>query len=243
VELVPDPALLLARRASGGETVPLATDGAPLIGVALRQWFHHVNSFIPHKYAVKYRLRPIPGAAQRERLAGLLAQALDRIVARTGAQIVFLPTYNVPHEADDRFCDMVRSAMQSGPAQLVHIDEPLAYLGVARRLRVMIGGRMHPTILAASAGVPIVGLAYNPKFFGFFRLLGIEQAVLSIDRFVAEAQVEELERQVIAAFEQPPQVSHEVQRLQQQLDVFNDSLCASLTADAPIAASVAPDAD
>src|SRR5690606_19750385 len=74
VELVPDPALLLAtyeRDTALPEGMP-SDDGTPIIGVALRQWFHHVQSFIPHKYAAKYRLRAIPGADQRERLAELL---------------------------------------------------------------------------------------------------------------------------------------------------------------------------
>jgi polysaccharide pyruvyl transferase CsaB len=229
IELVPDPALLLARHAPD-TNLPAAMpadDGTPLIGVALRQWFHNVNSFIPHKYAVKYRLRAIPGEAQRQQLAELLAQVLDRVAAETGARILFLPTYNVAHEADDRFCEAVRERMQTSAAQLLHIDEPLTYLTVARRLRVMIGGRMHPTILAASVGVPVVGLAYNPKFFGFFRLLGFEDAVFSIDRFVAENQVEAMVDTVLKAFSTPPEVNDPVAQLQQQLDAFNNNLCAS----------------
>lgn len=233
VELVPDPALLLVRDPRSEASAPIAfpESQVPVVGVALRQWFHNVNSFIPHKYAVKYRLRAIPGEAQREQLAELMAKTLDTVVERSGAQILFLPTYNVAHEADDRFCDMVRTRMRCTTTQMLRIDEPLAYLAIARKLSVMLGGRMHPTILAASVGVPVVGLAYNPKFAGFFRLLGIENAVFPIDQFVTDAQVESMVGAVLQAIATRPVPNAKVAQLQQQLDIFNDSLCASIVGD------------
>lgn len=232
VELVPDPALLLVRDPrSELSPQPLPETGGPLVGVALRQWFHNVNSFIPHKYAVKYRLRAVPGAAQREHLAELMAKTLDAVVERSGAQILFLPTYNVAHEADDRFCDMVRSRMRCTTTQMLRVEEPLTYLAIARRLSVMLGGRMHPTILAASVGVPVVGLAYNPKFAGFFRLLGVEKDVFSIDQFVTETQVVAMVDAVLHAIATKSGPNAPLAQLQQQLDTFNDSLCASLVGD------------
>lgn len=229
VELVPDPALLLARsNINTPAPASLTAADTPMIGVALRQWFHNVNSFIPHKYAVKYRLRAIPGAARREQMAQLLAQVLDRVVVETGANIVFLPTYNVAHESDDNFCRLVGSFMHSSTPPLLQIDEPRAYLGAMQRLRVMIGGRMHPTILAASVGTPVVGLGYNPKFAGFFQLIGRADALFDIDRFVDETLVAALADAAIDAFRAESSISLAVIQLQRQLDDFNDSLCMSL---------------
>jgi polysaccharide pyruvyl transferase WcaK-like protein len=44
----------------------------------------------------------------------------------------------------------------------------------------MVGARMHPLIFAASMGVPVVGLAYNGKFEGAFRLLGLHHQLLDL---------------------------------------------------------------
>ncbi len=51
---------------------------------------------------------------------------------------------------------------------------------------------MHPTILAAAMGIPVVGLAYNPKFRGFFELLGRERFVMDVEEFVGNRAVSEL---------------------------------------------------
>ena len=51
---------------------------------------------------------------------------------------------------------------------------------------------MHPALLAASVGTPVVGLAYNPKFHGLFELLDLKEYLLDIETFIAERQSEKL---------------------------------------------------
>lgn len=196
IELAPDPALLLppvaeeeARRWLLDREVPL--DGRPIVGVALRRWFPPRPRIVPHHVAA--RTRPDLGeSAGSERLTDLLAQVLDTVARRHDAFVLFLPTYNVPHEGDDRICRLVLEKMSVSRAKVLSIDDPALYKGVARVLSVLLGGRMHPAIFATSVGTPAVGLAYNPKFQGFFEMLGLEGRVMGIERFVREERVEEL---------------------------------------------------
>ena len=189
IHIVPDPALLLpaAPKKAAYEILrahDLPLGKAPLIGVAVRHWFHQNGSVIPHKYAFKYRLRSIPGRSQCEKMVALLADVLDRLAANHGAFILFLPTYNVMHEADDKICLQVMTTMKCNQKRLLRIRDPLLYKAVSGCLDVMLGGRMHPTILAASAGTNIVGLSYNQKFSGFFGLLGLCGKIIDLGDFV-----------------------------------------------------------
>ena len=45
---------------------------------------------------------------------------------------------------------------------------------------------MHPMILAAAMGTPVVGLAYNPKFGGFLQLISRADACVEVEDFVRE---------------------------------------------------------
>lgn len=236
VELVPDPALLLARD-QDTETLPtpIAMGKKPMVGVALRQWFHNANSFVPHKYAFKYRLRSIPSTGKPERLAELLARSLDAVADHSGAGILFLPTYNVAHEADDRFCQLVRSRMRHRHTELLRIDDPVEYIAIVRHLDVMVGSRMHPTILAASVGTPIVGLAYNPKFDGFFRMLGAETSLFSIEKFLTGELSEVFTKTILDAMGKSHTGEDKAAPLQHRLDKFNDSLRVMLADDETVA--------
>jgi polysaccharide pyruvyl transferase WcaK-like protein len=203
VRLVPDPALTLPPSPPRVASQILARagvpdDGRPLIGIAARRWFHHRRSLIPHKYAVRYRLRGVPGAEKCERFTSLLADVLDRLAMQYGAHALFMPTYNVAHEADDEICRQVIRKMRPGRAGIAPIQDPRDYKAVCRRLSVMLGARMHPTIFCAAMGRPVVGLAYNTKFQGFFRLLGCEERVMTIDDFVSGERTEELIRMIAA---------------------------------------------
>ena len=173
VHLVPDPALMLPSAPEETAIKLLEQHNVPIrdtavVGVALRRWFHQKGSIIPHRYAVQYRLRKIPGSRKCEKMTGLLAAVLDRIADTYDAAIVFLPTYTVAHEADDAICRQTMAKMVSRRKHLLKIKDPMLYKAVAGRLRAMIGGRMHPTIFAASAGTNSVGLSYNQKFFAVF---------------------------------------------------------------------------
>jgi polysaccharide pyruvyl transferase WcaK-like protein len=167
-------------------------DGTPLVGVALRRWFHHRPTLIPHKYAVKYHLRPVPGRKPYATLVSLLAQTLDRLAAQHGAHIVFLPTYTVEHEADDQACEDVARTMASPSRTIVDVPDPSLYKAITGLLSVMLGARMHATIFAAAMGTPVVGLSSNPKFQGFFDLIGCGNSVLEIEDFVARGMTERL---------------------------------------------------
>jgi polysaccharide pyruvyl transferase WcaK-like protein len=189
VVVVPDPALALrpapsqeAEKLLRDHGVPM--DGSPLIGVAMRKWFHRRGSFVPHQVAFRLGLKGTGGGSKLRKMTDLLAEVLDRMAALHGAHTVFLPTYNVAHEGDDRVCEEIARKMQSDRTTLIRIADPRLYKAVTGKLSVMLGARMHPTIFAAGMGTPVIGLAYNPKFKGFFQLIGCPGKVIPIEDFV-----------------------------------------------------------
>jgi polysaccharide pyruvyl transferase WcaK-like protein len=209
--LVPDPALMLAPAEDAEASSLLASagvpsDGSPLIGVSVRRWFHHRPTLIPHKYAVKYHLRRVPGGRRHEQMIGLLATVLDRLVDIRNARIVFMPTYAVPHEADDEVCQAVMERMESDRKTLIRIRDPRLYKAVAGRMQAMLCGRMHPAILAAAMGTPIVGFSYNQKFQGFFNLLDMDDRVIGVEDFVAGAKVAPLVELLLESLSQSTEI-------------------------------------
>jgi len=53
-----------------------------------------------------------------------------------------------------------------------------------------VGTRMHSNVLALLAGVPIVGIAYEPKIEGLAEAFGLEDYVLDIKEITAEALID-----------------------------------------------------
>jgi polysaccharide pyruvyl transferase WcaK-like protein len=195
VEVVPDPAFLLepasrsdAEQALRDANVPRGP--APLIGVALRRWFHKNSSLVPHKHAARLGLAVNRGAKEMARFTGNVAAVLDAVAARTGCHVVFMPTYNVAHEDDRAVCDAVAAKMRSASVSMLELDDPKLYAAVAGLLAAMLAGRMHAAILAAARGTPIVGIAYNPKFRGMLELLGQPDRCLPIETFAEDRQPE-----------------------------------------------------
>jgi polysaccharide pyruvyl transferase WcaK-like protein len=204
VAVLADPALLLepaprqvARHRLATEGVPL--DGPPLIGVAPRRWFPAATRLIPHRLAFRLGLPDPQKSADGERLCDLLARLLDRQVEHRGAYILFLPTYNAAHEGDDRLSAEIFARMKRPDGCVLRLDDPALYQAVTRELHVMLGGRMHPLILAASVGTPVVGLAYNPKFRGLFQLLNLPEQVHEVETFVREGRLDAIEVSLAAA--------------------------------------------
>ncbi|MBU1192259.1 MAG: polysaccharide pyruvyl transferase family protein [Gammaproteobacteria bacterium] len=229
VHVIPDPALLLApgsneQAKSLLEMNGVPMDGRPLIGVALRQWFHKGRTWIPYQYAYKLGLNKTRGQKQCDQMIDLVAKALDKLSAQTGAFFVFLPTYNVAHENDADICQRTIGQMHSGNAALIHINDPRLYQAVLSHMQLMLTARMHPAILAAGVGVPAIGLAYNQKFRGFFSLIGREDAVIPLDHFVAANDVDALVLRMSQTLQSRNDLTSTVGDLRNRLNQFNEAL-------------------
>lgn len=234
VHVVPDPAFLLnaapesdARDTLRESGVPV--DGSPLLGVAVRRWFHKSSSLIPYKYALKLGLQKNRGQEEMSAFVELAAAALDDVIERTKAHVVFMPTYNVEQEADIRVCQAVASRMTSRGKTILQFDDPCLYKAVTGLLSVMLCGRMHPAILAAGQGTPVVGLAYNPKFFGMFSLIEQEKRCLSMDEFVQNESAAELADMLVATIREPAQYRPDTSEIERKIAAFLKNLVVPAT--------------
>jgi polysaccharide pyruvyl transferase WcaK-like protein len=127
------------------------------------------------------RLRDRHGRAEREHFTENLAAEIQRLARRLDASVLLMPSYRLPHEGDLEASEALAARLGGTSVALAKIDDPCLFKAVAGRLSLMVAARMHPLIFAASMGVPVVGLAYNGKFEGAFRLLDLRGQLLDLD--------------------------------------------------------------
>ncbi len=233
IEILPD--LGLVSGPSSEQTAAFLADQPgfenhvrPLVGIAVRRWFPPKARLIPNKIALRYFRSDDSILQDSQELCFLLAQVLDQLVKRRSVKIVFMPSYNAYHEGDERLCRAIQEYMTQDSGTLLHTRNPDEYRAVCKRLDVLIGGRMHPTIFAASVGTPIVGLAYNPKFHGFFQLLGLESYLVDVSDFVEHKQVDYLATLVLEAKIKQQDIDSSVESLQNSIVEFNRSMLTEL---------------
>jgi polysaccharide pyruvyl transferase CsaB len=118
--------------------------GPGALGVAVRPWGG--NSFV-----------------------GPLGEALADVCRRRGARAVVLPFHP---RLDLAVSQSVVEAC--GGTLVTRQFQPPQALALIARLRVVVGLRLHALMFAASAGVPPVGLAYDPKVAALYRDLAVE---------------------------------------------------------------------
>lgn len=233
VSVVPDPALLLqaVRRETAmdwlaAHAVPL--QGKALIGVAVRRWFPPRRRLVPHKIRSELTPSSQPLSPGSERLAALLGRVLDELIRRHDAYVLLMPPYRAPHEGDVAMSRAVMANMSEVQVKLLEVDEPALYKGITSLLQLFVGGRMHPTIFAASVGTPVVGLAYNPKFQGFFAMLGLGEQTMDVLDFVRNERYEELANLASAALRGPAVTAAQVDSLVERVRSYNRALLGAL---------------
>ena len=229
--ILPDPAIGLrpasrsvAREAMRAAGVPL--DGPPLVGIALRRWFPPAPRVVPHKIARRLGTADPQAGPEGARLLELVAATLDHLVASDDVFPVFLPTYTVPHEADDKLCHAVLDRMKQRRGIVMLLDDPAIYKACCEQLAAFLGGRMHPMILAAAMGTPVVGLAYNHKFQGFLQLIGRADACVEVRTFVRGGDPTMLVRLLGDALRGDRTSTAETRSLAAQVRAFDAALLA-----------------
>lgn len=194
--LTPDPAFALSAAPLQQADEFLRAHGLdprrPIIGVAMRRWFHRLGGFLPHRLRAQFGLDRGAGDAEIARLLDQVAAAVQALARRLDAAVLLLPSYDVGHEADSRYCHQLAALLPLDNVRVAQLDDPRLYKAVCGRLRLMISSRMHPLIFAAGMGVPGVGLGYNGKFAAYFDMLGIPPRLAWLDDFRDGAQAERL---------------------------------------------------
>lgn len=176
VEIAADPAFDLPA-ARLAPDLGLPAEGGPVLGVVLRPWNFS---------------RDRSGEWEAE-----VGRALDRLVAEAGARIVFLPfDARAEGEDDAALQDRVRRGMAAGgrTSRLAAGLPPGELAGALSRCDLVLAMRYHAALFALSAGVPTVGLAYDPKLAALMDGAGLGESCLPPERWTEPELFDALER-------------------------------------------------
>lgn len=107
-------------------------------------------------------IRPWPDSPQAE--AGFVA--VGRVLVERGFHTLIMPF----QESQDRaVCERVRDSIGDGAQVLRNEYGPTELMGITGRLHAVIGMRLHALIFGAAQGIPVAGVAYDPKVANFLR--------------------------------------------------------------------------
>ena len=137
----------------------------PLIGFSVREW------------------------QGRDHYKNIFAAVADRLVAESGARIVFIP---MQWPDDVQAAQRVAAKMRK-PHALIHQKcDTAELLSVVRNLDLLVGVRLHALIFAAVMERPFVGVSYDPKIDRFLETLGESHAgtleTLTCENLLAQIQ-------------------------------------------------------
>lgn len=89
-----------------------------------------------------------------------IAKALDEISKRHNMRPVFIP-FHFPEDVE--YCAEIALLMNSRPDIITKQHVPGEVLGLIESFSFIVGMRFHSIILAATAGVPVMAIDYDPK--------------------------------------------------------------------------------
>jgi len=110
----------------------------------------------------------------------LIAAVADRLT-ETGYDVVFVPMHKAQGDDDTAEIAEIRGRLNETSAVAVYLGSPQKALEILGRMELVLGLRLHSLILAATAGVPIVGIDYDPKIRGFMEHAGAEDYLSGVE--------------------------------------------------------------
>ena len=173
VHVTADPVPWLAQRYARRRSSP----ARPRLLVAMRHWY-------PYEFRV-------PDVEANERMQDAVAHALDYLVEHHDAEVAFLPFRTSARDDDREACRAVQARMHA-PSTLYGeadpgVEETMARLAEAD---LVIGMRLHASIMATSMGVPTVALAYMPKVRDYMASIGQDALCIDIEAATKECLAE-----------------------------------------------------
>ncbi|MBI5934913.1 MAG: polysaccharide pyruvyl transferase family protein [Chloroflexi bacterium] len=163
------------------------TDGRPIIGINIRQWFHFASSILPYQFSrEKYRQR---SEAKMQELIRSTTELIASLRARQQARVLLISAYQkdvLPWEDDLPWLARVKASFAADDeVQLVNMAATMPeYYNLMSRLDLMIGMRLHSSLVALRFGVPSINLSYTLKGGDILRHLGLPDSVADLKGFI-----------------------------------------------------------
>ena len=123
--------------------------------------------------------KPDEDAAENQQVIRETASACRDLAERYGLTPVIIPMQEVQ---DGRICESLCAMLQDHGAVIYRPGNASLLIGVLARAQMVMGMRLHLVIFASSAGVPVIGLSYDPKVNSMLRQLGQEHCVDLLER-------------------------------------------------------------
>lgn len=114
-----------------------------------------------------------------------LVRACDKL-AELGWQIVFVPMH---FPQDIVIAKQAAKQMQADSVYIKEMGSPEEMLSIIKNFDLIIGMRLHALIVGAVAGVPLVGVSYDPKVERFLQQIG-QQSLNTVEELKADTLVE-----------------------------------------------------
>ncbi|MBU6347592.1 MAG: polysaccharide pyruvyl transferase family protein [Actinomycetales bacterium] len=99
-------------------------------------------------------------------------------------EIIYVPMVHYGTNTDTVACQKL--AEQVGGWVLPLLPTPSELRWMARRAEFSISARMHCCLIGFNAGLPSIGLEYQGKFQGAFKVFGLERFAIQPENFVAQ---------------------------------------------------------
>lgn len=104
--------------------------------------------------------------SEHEKYEDVIAQTADYIVDKYGINPLFIPMH---YPGDLYIIQNIVSKMKNKSCVIRQKHSVSEMLGIIGRTKMLIGMRLHALIFAASLGIPIIGMVYEPKVEGFMQ--------------------------------------------------------------------------
>ncbi|MGN6812717.1 MAG: polysaccharide pyruvyl transferase family protein [Thermomicrobiales bacterium] len=161
-ELTADPAVRLPPVAGSGR------GERRRVGFVARAWLEFGGSRTPSSAAYFARVRD------------WFATAADYVVEQWDAEPVFLPLQHLNDDDSVVEAAIIARMRHGGRARVLdELHDFRALQAAVAGLDAIVSGRLHPLILAAGAGVPLIGVELRPKVRAFLGTLGLNEYALS----------------------------------------------------------------
>lgn len=171
--------------------------------MSVRSVYHRTRSILPFSIRKKLKLLPKEYYQEIDTFKSNMAEMATYIIQKYEMKVLFLNTYTGKSMSanDDEFSlDVINRIPLNMRSKVEIIGQnlfPCQIKGVLARAQIIISVPLHPLILGASEGVPVMSFAYASKSMCFMKEIGMDKYIYPVvkigDRVNMRKVIEDLD--------------------------------------------------